>query len=183
MFLRLLLAERSARVTTRTWKSLSSSDRWNPILDAISRQASMKPSIDLLFLIARDLSRSQDHALDQRVRDIGRMSQDGRPLVLRHELGLSADQAVGQGPQLFDKPDIVVARAKVETPLGNRSGWAARGRRRKDREGRIQPIVQLPAGLGAQVDVGVWVLRPALPGVGDRRRDSITRQMVREVAA
>src|SRR5208282_1828850 len=28
-----------------------------------------------------------------------------------------------------------------------------------------------------------WVLRPALPGVGDRRRDSITRQMVREVAA
>src|SRR5271157_3712902 len=155
MFLRLLLAERSARVTTRTWRSLSSSDRWNPILDAISRQASMKPSIDLLFLIARDLSRSQDHALDQRVRDIGRMSQDGRPLVLRHQLRLPADQSVGQGPQLIDQPNVVRARAKVERPLWHRSGWAgptvgcwgggptggARGGRRIDRVGRIQPIV------------------------------------------
>ena len=52
-----------------------------------------------------------------------------------------------------------------------------------DRVGRVQPIAQLPAGLGAQVDVGVGVLRPALPGVGDRRRDSMTRQMVGEVAA
>ncbi len=29
-----------------------------------------------------------------------------------------------------------------------------------------QPIAQLPAGPAAQVDVCVWVLRPALPGVG-----------------
>src|SRR5271157_3997952 len=49
----LLLAERSARVTTRTWRSLSSSDRRNPSLDAVSRQASMKPSIALLFLMGR----------------------------------------------------------------------------------------------------------------------------------
>src|SRR5208337_1026150 len=75
------------------------------------------------------------------------------------------------------------ARAKVERPLWHRSGWVTRGRRRKDRVSRIQPIVQLPAGLGAQVDIRVWVLRPALPGIGNRRRDSITRQMVREVAA
>src|SRR5208283_956547 len=110
------------------------------------------------------------------------------PLVLRHELGLSADQAVGQGPQLFDQPDIVVARAKVETPLENRSGRDSGGApsgggRRINWVSRIQPIVQLPAGLGAEVDVGILVLWPALPGVGDRRRDSITRQMVREVAA
>ena len=30
------------------------------------------------------LSSSQDHALDQRVRDVGRMAEDGRPHVLRH---------------------------------------------------------------------------------------------------
>jgi hypothetical protein len=36
---------------------------------------------------------SQDHTLDQSVCDIGRMAQDGRPLVLGHELGLPADQA------------------------------------------------------------------------------------------
>src|SRR5208337_2771293 len=98
------------------------------------------------------LSSSQDHALDQRVRDVGRMAQDGRPLVLRHELALPADEAVGQGPELIDQPDIVRARAKVERPLWHRSGWAAWGGRLIDRVGRIQPIPQLPAGLGAQVD-------------------------------
>jgi len=50
--LRLLLAERTSRVTTGTWRSLSISDRWNPILAAVSRQESMKPSIALLFLIS-----------------------------------------------------------------------------------------------------------------------------------
>ena len=37
-------------------------------------------------------------------------------------LHLPADQAVGQGPQLLDQPDIVRARAKVERPLWHRSG-------------------------------------------------------------
>ena len=63
------------------------------------------------------LSSRQDHALDQRVCDVGRMSEDRRPLVLRQQLGPLADQSVGQGPQLIDQPDIVLARAKVEGPL------------------------------------------------------------------
>src|SRR5208283_3006071 len=63
------------------------------------------------------LSSSQDHALDQRVRDVGRMSEDGRPLVLRQQLGPLADQSVSQWPQLIDQPDIVRARAKVKRPL------------------------------------------------------------------
>src|SRR5271157_1022665 len=63
------------------------------------------------------LSSSQDRALDQRVRDIGRMSEDGRPLVLRQQLGPLADQSVSQWPQLIDQPDIVRARAKVVRPL------------------------------------------------------------------
>src|SRR5208337_603172 len=63
------------------------------------------------------ISSRQDHALDQRVRDIGRMSEDGRPHVLRQQLGHLADQSVSQWPQLIDQPDIVRARAKVERPL------------------------------------------------------------------
>src|SRR5208337_2310748 len=63
------------------------------------------------------LSSSQDHALDQRVRDIGRMSKDRRPLFLRQQLGHLADQSVSQWMQLIDQPDIVRARAKVERPL------------------------------------------------------------------
>src|SRR5208282_902068 len=100
-------------------------------------------------------SSRQNHALDQRVRDVGRMSQDGRPLVVRHQLRLPADRSVSQWPQLLDQPNVVRARAKVERPLWHRSGWAgptagcwgggptggARGGRRIDRVGRIQPIV------------------------------------------
>ena len=43
-------------------------------------------------------SSRQDHALDQRIRDIGRMAENGRPHVLGHQLGLLADQAVRQWP-------------------------------------------------------------------------------------
>ncbi len=111
------------------------------------------------------------------------MAQDGRPLVLGHELDLAADLAVGQRPQLIDQAGKVLAGAKVKRPLGNRSGRAARDRRRKGRVGRIEPVAQLPGGLGAQVDVGLRVARPALAGSGNRRRDAKTRQMVGEVAA
>jgi hypothetical protein len=49
--------------------------------------------------------------------------------------------------------------------------------------GRIQPIAQIPAGLGAQVNERVRVLWLAFAGVGDRRRDAPARQAFWEVAA
>ncbi len=50
---RLLCAERSARVTTRTQRNFFSSDPWYPRVRAVARQASIKPSMALAFLIGR----------------------------------------------------------------------------------------------------------------------------------
>src|SRR5271157_1445467 len=83
------------------------------------------------------ISSSQDHALDQRVCDIGRMSEDRRPLFLRQQFGHLADQSVSQWSQLIDQPDIVRARAKVERPLLHRSGWQACGPTGGARGGRL----------------------------------------------
>ena len=77
------------------------------------------------------LSSSQNHALDQRIRDIGRMSEDRRPLFLRQQFGHLADQSVSQRMQLIDQPDIVRARAKVERCLRHQGRQRAKGKRQK----------------------------------------------------
>ncbi len=40
---------------------------------------------------------SQQHALDQRVGDVGRMAEDGRPLIFGHQLGPVADRPYVKG--------------------------------------------------------------------------------------
>ncbi len=40
---------------------------------------------------------SQQHALDQRIGDVGRMAEDGRPLIFGHQLGLVADRPYVKG--------------------------------------------------------------------------------------
>ena len=100
---------------------------------------------------------SQEHALDQRIGAVGRMAQDGRPLVFGRQLGLVADGRTSRGAAL--RP---AGRNTRQGKSGRAVAFACeRGARQP---GARNACGSRPGGLAAQVDER-GILGPSLPGV------------------